>query len=87
MNKSRVVHRWQPNGKTPCGLKINSVKTNIGYALDAGVTCKRCKNALSRVSLMGAEWNGEYDGYPLADGAITLSELIDLSKKGYSLPE
>lgn len=50
-----VVHRWQPTGLTPCGLRTDAVRTNTGRVGDAGVTCKRCRVAGERVSL----WAGE----------------------------
>lgn len=45
-----AVHRWQPGGLTPCGLRLAEVAWNEGRVLDEGVTCKRCLAANERVS-------------------------------------
>jgi hypothetical protein len=48
--RSNVVHRWQPTGMTPCGREVSKVKTNLGYYLSDGVTCKHCNRAKWRVA-------------------------------------
>lgn len=60
----RKIHRWQLGVKTPCGRLIVDVHTNVGYYLDDGVTCKACRQAPTRISLLHDRWNGESDGYP-----------------------
>jgi hypothetical protein len=59
---SRIVHRWQPTGKTPCGRDVKTVLTNYGHTLSEGVTCKSCKRAAALVSLLGERWHGESAG-------------------------
>ena len=62
MNKK--THRWQPNYYTPCGRKITDrIKTNVGYYLSEGVTCKVCMSAKTRMSILGDDWNGQSDGF------------------------
>lgn len=47
---SVIIHRWQPTGRTPCGLVIGKVPTNHGSVLSEGVTCQRCLRATTTVS-------------------------------------
>lgn len=50
----RVVHRWQPTGKTPCGRVISpAIVTNTGRYLSNGVTCRSCRRATTLVSIFG----------------------------------
>lgn len=63
---SNVVHRWQPIGYTPCGREIAKVRTNIGYHLSDGATCKVCRRARMRWSILRDDWNGQSDGVPRA---------------------
>lgn len=44
------VHRWQPTGMTPCGLRLEDVQWNEGQMLSEGVTCLRCSRAKTIVS-------------------------------------
>ena len=60
----KKMHRWQLIGYTPCGRKVDTVKTNIGYRLHEGVTCKVCLKATTLCSFLHDEWNGQSDGYP-----------------------
>lgn len=50
----RVVHRWQPTGKTPCGRVIDHrIFTNTGRYLSDGVTCRVCRRATTLVVIFG----------------------------------
>lgn len=54
-----LVHRFQVNNRTACGLRIGSLATNrqhqlhqfsrkrrgLGFDLDSGVNCRRCLRA------------------------------------------
>jgi hypothetical protein len=66
---SNIVHRWQPTGWTPCGREVADVKTNVGYYLSDGVTCKVCNRANSFCSILFDDWNGQSDGLPRAGAA------------------
>lgn len=59
----RVVHRWQPTGKTPCGRFISpAIVTNTGRYLNDGVTCRACKRARTLVSIYGRPHGWTPDG-------------------------
>jgi hypothetical protein len=45
------------------------VKTNVGYYLSDGVTCKVCNRANSFCSILFDDWNGQSDGLPRAGAA------------------
>ena len=63
------MHRWQPTGRTLCGLKISDrIRVNLGRYLSDGVTCKNCRRVTTRMSFLGEEWNGQFDGHPKAEG-------------------
>ena len=62
----KKMHRWQPTGHTPCGEKVDDVKTNLGYYLMDGVTCNRCKKGSMLWSILNDRWHGESDGFPQA---------------------
>ncbi len=69
---SKIIHRWQMTGRTTCGIKITDrINVNLGHRLDDGVTCERCRQALTRMSYLGEEWNGQCDGHPRAEAPLT----------------
>ena len=49
----KAIHRWQPTGFTPCGLRLDCVEFNEGQHLSDGVTCGRCLRATTLVSYLG----------------------------------